>query len=875
MSKNTPIKPPKLATRIFKAYCKNELADSILGDMQEQFFKQAQQGKLLRARLHYWQNVFTFVNRHTLKSSKPSTWYAKNHTAMLRNYTLITLRNLKKNPLFSLINLLGLAVGLVSSLIIFIYIQQELSFDNFHQNADNIYRVTSTYERPTATYNWVRTPPALAPAIKENFPGIGKVTRLRTTDEHLYFIEDDPFVLERGFYADSMFLEMMDYRLALGDPLTALDEPNSIVISPDLATRFFGNENPMGRIIRFDNELPLRVTGVFEELPTNTHLDFELLISFNTYVVPEGYLANLNSWAWGGFYTYVSLDTELDVKQLEARVTELYEENYTRTDTKVTAHFQPLKNLYLDYGHFTNQGDGVRLGDKSTIFTLMAIAILVLVVASLNYMNLSTAISLNRGKEIGMRKVMGAVSARIKSQFLWESILLALTSMFIAIGLTWLAQPLFADLLQITLPTDIGGLLKILPVLLAVTLLIGFLAGLYPSFVLSTFSPIKALRGKLKTSATGNTVRKALTIFQFVVSIVLLTGSFLIIKQTQYMREQPLGFETENVLILDVLGVDMNERNDVLRNTMLRNPYVTGFSSSSHQFSNSSSSGPAHLEGASDDESFQLNYYQTGHDFIDLMDLEITQGRFFSKEFPNDTAVAMVLNETAVAQMKLDDPVGQRMQFNNRDRVVVGVVKDFNYSSLHTPIAPMAIVMPFTVPSTFLIKTQGNDLTQVISSIEKDYKAIIPEAPFNISFLNDDIARMYDQEIRLSRLVGLFSSLAVILACLGLYGLVTYSVQARLSEVGIRKVLGGSLSKIMILLSRQFFGLVLVANLVALPLIFWLGNDWLNNFHYRIDMSLDIFLWPTLSLLLIAIITISHQVIKAASTNPVKILRSE
>ncbi|MBO3696978.1 ABC transporter permease [Roseivirga sp. E12] len=875
MSTNNPIKPPKLATRIFKAYCKNELADSILGDMQEQFFKQAEHGKPMRAKLRYWQNVLTFVNRHTLKSDKPNPWFSKNHTSMLRNYTLVTFRNLKKNPLFSLINLLGLAVGLASSLIIFLYIQQELSFDSFHRNADQIYRVTSTYARPSATYNWVRTPPALAPAIKNNFPGIGKVTRLRSTDEHVYFIEDDPFILGRGFYADSMFLEMMDYPLAMGNPLTALDEPNSIVISSDLAMRFFGNQNPMGKIIRFDNELPLRVTGVLEELPSNTHLDFELLISFTTYVVPEGYLADLNSWSWGGFYTFVELNADLDVDQLEERVTGLYEENYTRTDTKVTAHFQPLKKLYLDYGHFTNHGDLVRLGDKNTIFTLMAIAILVLIVASLNYMNLSTAISLNRGKEIGMRKVMGAVSGRIKAQFLWESILLALASMFIAIGLTWLAQPLFSDLLQIELPTDVAGMLGILPVLLGVTLLIGFLAGLYPSFVLSTFSPIKALRGRLKTSAVGNRVRKGLTVFQFVVSIVLLTGSFLIIKQTQFMREQPLGFETENVLILNVLGVDMNERYDVLKNTMLRNPFVTGFSESSHQFSNSSSSGPAHLEGAPPSENFQLNYYQTGYDFIDLMDLEITQGRFFSKDFPNDTASAMILNETAVAQMKLEDPVGQRIQFNNRDRVVVGVVKDFNYSSLHAPVAPMAIVMPFTIPSTFLIKTQGDNLTQVISSIESDYKNIIPEAPFDIKFLDDDIARMYDQEIRLSRLVGLFSSLAVILACLGLYGLVTYSVQARLTEVGIRKVLGGSLSKIMVLLSKQFFILILVANLLAWPLIFWLGSNWLSNFHYRIDLDLSIFLWPTLSLLLIAAITVSHQVIKAAWTNPVKVLRSE
>ncbi len=871
-SKND-IKPPRLATRLFNYYCKNELADSILGDLQEQFYREAGKGHYLKARRRYWANVFTFINRHTLRRTHKQPNH--NHTAMFKNYTLITLRNLRKKPVFSFINIFGLAIGLASCMIIYFYIQRELSFDRFHSNSENIYRVANTYDRSGNKFNWVRTPPALAPGIRDNFPGIGKVTRLRFTDEHVYALGDKVFSIENGFFADSLYLEMFDFKLKSGNPETALDAPNSIVLTEGLAERFFGNDNPLGKLIRFDNEKSLKVTGVFERLPTNSHIDFELLISFSTYVVPEGYLADLNSWAWGGFQTYIEISPNIDPTDLQQNITELYQNNYTRTDTKVAAVLQPLHNLYLEYPDYSNVGHSIKVGDKSTIYMLTGIATLVLLVAGLNFMNLSTAISLNRGKEIGMRKVMGAVRGKIKNQFLIESVIIALISMSIALVLVVLAEPVFNDLLKIELPKSLMDYLVVIPIFGLASIAIGILGGLYPSLMLSSFSPIKALKGNLKTGNSGTVVRKGLTIFQFVVSVGLMMASLLVVRQTDFMKSQSLGFDQENIVVLKVVGTDIGDDYASLKNTLIQNPYVSMVSTTSHTFSGSSSSGPARLQGAPASESHHLNYYQTGYDFLKVMDLELKEGRFFSKEYPNDPEEGLILNETAVKEMGLEEPLGQHITFHNRDRVVIGVIKDFNYVSLHSPISAMGIVMPFTIQDLILVKASGGVVSDVISSLEDDWNSVLEGVPFDAKFLDEGIQAMYEQETRLSKLVGIFSTLAVVLACLGLYGLVAFSVQARLKEVGIRKVLGGSVNSMLILLSRQFFTLILVANLIAVPLVYFLGDNWLSNFSYRTEMGLFLFLLPMTVLILIALITLSHQVIKAALTNPVKVLRND
>ncbi len=867
-------RPPRLADRLLEYYCRNELLDSIQGDMHEQFLLDLKKYGRFKARRRYWSNVLTFANRYTLKrESGPRQHH--NTIAMFKNYVLVTLRTLRRKPVFSLINLVGLAVGLATCMIIFLYVQHETTFDSFHKNADRIYRVTNVYEPANGTNSWIRTPPALAPAIAENFPGIANVTRMRYADEYIFRVEDNAFRVDNGMYADSLFLDIFSFELARGNRSSALDEPNSIILSRELAQRLFGSEEAMNKVIRFDNERNLKVTGVLADLPSNSHLDFDYLISFNTYVVPQGYLADLNSWGWGGFYTYIMLDDGVGLETLQAGINDLLKANYTRADTKASAPLQPLKRLYLDYPEFTNIGGATRVGSRPTIYALSGIALLVLIVAGLNFMNLSTAMSLSRGKEIGMRKVMGAVRAKVRLQFLLESITLAMLSMLLAILLVSLTGQTLINLLGIKLQLSGTALLSALPWLVLFTLSTGLLSGIYPSLVLSGFSAIKAMKGRLTTSSSGTLMRKGLTTFQFIVSIGLIAVSLLIVKQTGYMRDQPLGFSQENVISLELFTDDVEPRYAAIKNKFLRNPAVSKVARTSHLFNGSSSSGPARLIGATTDEAVQMNYYQAGYSFLDLTDIELISGRYFAKDFPNDTAEAMILNETAVARLGLDEPLGARIHFNNRDRRVIGVVSDFHINSLHSPVQPMAIVMPFTPLSTILVRTNSANYGELLSQLEADWKAIVPEAPFDARFLDDGIRKMYEQEEQLAELISVLSSLAVLLACLGLYGLVSFSVQARMKEVGVRKVLGAPVRGMLVLLSKQFLWLILLASLIAWPLIYFIGTSWLDNFSYRMNMGIGFFILPTLMLLVLAMITLSHQVLKAALSNPVKVLRSE
>ena len=873
-ARSTKHRPPAWADKLLSWYCRNELLDSIQGDLHERFYIDLKKIGPRRAKKRYWSAVFSFINRFTLKR-KPEKRQRLNRSAMIKNYIVVTLRTLKRKPVFSFINLFGLAVGLATCIVIFLYVRHETSFDNFHDNADGIYRVTNVYERPNGTSSWVRTPPALAPAIADNFPGIAKVTRMRPADDYIFLVEDQAFRVEDGVYADSLFLEIFSFELMQGNRSLALDEPNSIVLGKDLSERLFGSENPMGKVIRFDNGRILKVTGVLKELPSNTHLDFDYLISFNTYVVPEGYLADLNSWRWGGFYTYILLEDLVDRETLQSGINQLVSANYQRSDTKATAPLQPLRSLYLDYPEFTNVGSAARVGSKPTIFSLSGIGLLVLVVAGLNFMNLSTTLSLSRGKEIGMRKVMGAVRSKVRLQFLVESVTLAVISMLLSLLLVALFGNWLMSLLDIELVLSAANLLPTLPVLLLFAVVTGILAGIYPSMVLSAFSAIKAMKGQLNSSSSGRLMRNGLTTFQFVVSISLIAVSLLIVRQTRYMRNQPLGFAHENVLSLELFTDDVEPRYAAIRNKFLQYPAVSKVARTSHLFDGSASSGPARLIGATNDEAVQLNYYQAGYGFLDLTEIELIEGRFFSRSFPNDTAEAMILNETAVAKLGLESPLGARISFNNRDRRVIGVVDDFHFNSLHSPVEPMAIVMPFTSLTTILVRTNTKNYQELLSQLEADWKAIVPEAPFDARFLDDGIAEMYEKEENLAQLISALSSLAVLLACMGLYGLVSFSVQAKLKEVGVRKVLGASVKSLLLLLSKQFLWLILLASLIAFPLIYFIGNSWLNNFSYRLPLDVTFFLVPVFSLLVLALLTLSHQVLKAALSNPVKVLRSE
>ncbi|MEM8893340.1 MAG: ABC transporter permease [Bacteroidota bacterium] len=808
-----------------------------------------------------------------MKRNKDQHYREPNHLAMLQNYLRVGFRSLKKNKVYASINILGLAVGLASCLAIFFFVKKEFSYDQFHTKVDRIYRVTNVFERASGTIFWARTPPALAPGIRNGISGIENVTRLRYADEHTYAVGERIFNQGNVFYADSVFLQLFDFELVAGDSRTALNDPNTIVITEEMATKYFGQQDPMGQLITFDNDQSLLVTGVLASIPDNSHITFDMLISFETYEVPDGYLADLNSWGWAGFHTYALLTPGSNPNLINDQIVALYNQNINRANIKTSTELQPLATIYLDSGKYTNVGESISTGSESTIYGLTIIATLILVIAGFNFTNLSTALSLGRGKEIGIRKVMGAPKGKVAFQFLVESVMVSFMSLALAIAIIALSSGYFKQWFGIDLPS-LKEYLFLVPLFVLSTLLIGLVAGAYPSAVLSAFSPIRALRGSLKLGKTGSIVRSSLTVFQFVISLSLIAGSIVIVTQVEYLNNKHLGFEKENILQIKVLREDMAEHYASLKNSFQQHSLVLSVAMTSHCMDGGSSSGPANLVGSPEDQSYQLAYYQTDHDFLDLTGIELVDGRYFSKNFLSDST-AMLLNETAVGLLDLSDPIGTKINFTNAERTVIGVVKDFHFNSLHTDIAPMAIVMPFTNTERMLVRISGGEVRSTLAQLEADWKSIVGSSPFEVTFLDDNIQSMYEQEEKLAGLLKLFSALAVILASLGLYGLVAFSVQAKLKEVGIRKVLGSSLSGLLWVLSRQFMILISIATAVSVPLIHYFGNNWLESYAYRINIEWWVYAAAGILLLLIAIVTISHQTIKAALTNPVKVLRNE
>ncbi len=792
---------------------------------------------------------------------------------MIKNYIITTIRHLIKNKSHTAINVFGLSVGLASCLIIFLYLRNEISFDQFHEKHDRIYRVTNTFERSSGSIFWARTPPALAPGIRNNISGIDAVTRMRYADDHVYSVGEKIFNQGNVFYADSMFLQLFDFQLKSGNRTTVLSSPNTIVITEEMAIKYFGDEDPLGKAITFDNNLSLMVTGVLETVPATSHITFDMLISFETFSVPEGYLSDLNGWSWAGFHTYALLRPNADPKSINDQIIRLYNENFNRANISAETELQPLSSIYLESNKYTNVGESIRIGNKSTIYSLSVVAVLILVIASFNFINLSTALSLGRGKEIGIRKVMGAPKEKIAYQFLVESVIISFISLFVALLFISLSQLYFEEKLGIQLPT-FWEYAKLLPVFILAALTIGLLAGSYPSIAFSSFGPIVALRGNLKTGKSGVAFRNGMIVFQSIISLLLMAGSMVIVSQMDYIRNRSLGFNKEHILKIKVLNEDMAQHYISLKNRFEQYTQIVNVSMSSHSLDGGSSSGPARLLGASEDESYQLAYYQVDEDFMDLMGIELVEGRFFSKDFSTDSS-AMIMNEAAVNIMELENPIGAKIIFADAERTLIGVVKDFHFNSLHMQIAPMAIIRPFTNTELMLVKIAPRNIAETLAVLNAEWNDIVGDSPFDATFLDDGIQQMYLQEEKLSDLIYLFSALAVILTCLGLYGLISFSIRSKLKEVSIRKVFGASVAQLLVILSKKFVLLIVIANLISWPLIYLFGNMWLDNFAYRIDMSWWAYASSGIILLSIAILTTGHQTISAALTNPAKVLRDE
>lgn len=803
---------------------------------------------------------------------------------MLKNYLKIAFRNLLRNKTYSFINIFGLAIGLTCTILIGLYVIHELSFDKFHENADRIYRVVESYNSEQEENWYATTFSALAPTLKNEFPSIKNVTHVYPTNGLVTGAQNQKYQEDTIIYGDSAFFEMFSFPLLAGDPTSALDQPLTVVITESVAQKFFGDQNPIGENISFKGQrstFEFEITGVAENPPSNSHIQFEYVFSYES-------LRNLrpweyNKWYYPPMYTYIELASNESKSDLLSTFPS-FQEKYVGAEAHLRdLDLQPISDirLFSDY-----QNELSTTSDISYIYLFSAIGIFILLIACINFMNLATAKSMKRSREVGMRKTLGALRKQLIWQFLGEAFIITIISLTLALLISEIVLPYFnfisgkeLTLGAIALSTWVLGAA-------GVVFIVGIIAGSYPAFYLSSFKPITVLKGISDKSGNSDSVfRKSLVVFQFFISTGLIFGTFIVTQQLDFLQNDRLGFNKEQVAIIPVRETSDQFNIKSLKEEILRIPGVEsaaavsgvpGISSGIHSF------------GAVPDDNktdtLGVMTITSDHSFVETLQLNLLEGRDFSEAFSTDETQAFIINQTAAEKFGWDNPVGKELtlRFYVEDLVekkgtVVGMVEDFQYHSLHSDIDPILIqVFSATFYHDYLaIRFNSDNLQASLQDVEAKWSAFNPDRPFEYTFLDDTFDSMYKAEEQLSMIFNMFAVIAIAIACLGLFGLASYSTERRLKELGIRKVLGASVADILTLLSKDFLKLVVIGFLVSVPFAIFFMNKWLQNFSDRIEINFGMFFFVAIVAISVAIIAVSYQSIRAALMNPVDSLKSE
>jgi len=796
-----------------------------------------------------------------------------------------------KYKVISFINLFGLTVGITCCLLILTYIMHETSYDKYNSKADRIYRVTRSFnnkEGITSLHLGAVAPP-YGPLLKNEFPDIEKVTRILPMGTIPTRYEDKVFT-ERDIYcADENFSDVFDVSMLKGNPHTALTDPFSIVITEDVAHRYFGNDDPMGKTVRMNNQFNLKVTGIIKPFPEASHLHPRILISFNTLKDSAIYgEKNLQTnWGNNSFYTYLLFPKNYPVKNIEARLPaflDKYMPGYYGTipASKMTRlYLQKMTDIHLT-SHLDSEIE--ENGDIKRVYIFSAIALFILFIACINYMNLSTARSALRAKEIGIRKTSGAQRGEIIVQFLSESVLITLLAAILAAGLTWLTLPLLNTVTGLSLTIDSVLIPQVIIPLIVTPFIIGIISGIYPALFMSSFQPVKVLKGLFKAGKSTISFRRALVVTQFAISIILIICTAIVFQQLHYMQEKSLGFDKDRIVTLGYdRGLDMTY--DAFRNELRNSSYIQDVGRSSRI----PSGRLLDEQGASTESgdslrpvSADIKYVTTDYDFVPTYGMHVIAGRNFSRDYGTDTS-SFVLNTAAARALGLQRPeqaVGRNFKYGDLKGKVVGVVSDFHFESLHQPIVPLALVLaPNHTPgfryNWISVKIRGGNVPGALAYLERTWKKFLPQTPFEYTFLDNKFDQLYRSEQRQGTLFTSFSGIAIFIACLGLLGLSAFAISQRIKEIGIRKVLGANVGSIVTLLSKDFLILVAIAAVIAFPVAWYAMSHWLTDFAYRISIQWWIFLSAGILAAAVALVTISFQAIRAATAPPVKNLRTE
>ncbi|MCP4727107.1 MAG: FtsX-like permease family protein [bacterium] len=859
-------KPPFVAEKILNLISDHDDDLSCVGDFGEEFLEIAESKSILTAKSWYWKQFFISVPKIIRESIYRSFM-------MFRNYLKITFRNLKTNRGHTFINIFGFSIGMAASILIFLYVQKEFSYDMFHEKAGRVCKVLlidksfGTNQTP-AGITWA----ALSPVLKQEIPEVTESVRIWRRGRVPMTVEDRKVFSTDFAFVDPEIFKIFDFKLEVGDENTALAEPFKAVITRNMAQKLFGDSDPVGK--QFINQgIPITVSGVLEDIPENSHMKFDVMVSLLTPDTTSGFGARLRSWNWIAFPTYLLLNDPSSKQYLEEKMIEVIRNNGVSESFSVT--FQPLKDVHLHSRNIIFDSNNINKGDAGYVYSLMAVSILIIFIAAFNFMNLATARSLTRAKEVGLRKVAGARKRQLIYQFLGESLFLCFVSFSVALFIVALVNIYISSNYSIDL--SIWNLLKpgTLMGMIGFLSLLGIFAGSYPALVLSGFNPVTVLKGSFHSSSKGAFTRKLLVLVQFSISIALILASSIVYQQIHFIKTMNMGYDRDQVLNI-TLNNDIVNNGNTFTGRLMDHPSIVSVSSGSNspiQIYNRSSILP---EGKSRDEAWVTSILNADEHYFDTMDISIVKGRNFSSEHSTDVSNAVILNETAVRAIGWDDPIGKTVSFGGPNQLeVIGVIRDFHFSSIRQKIESLTVRFRPENNSELMIKVKGGEISEAMAYIENAWTEVFPNDPFEYSFLDEQFDSMYRNESDFEIIVRTFTFLAILIACLGLYGLASHMVEQRTKIIGIQKVLGATVSGIIIRISTEFLNLVVVSNIIAWPVAYFVMNGWLEDFVYKVDMDWSIFVLSGFAVLVITLLTVFHQAFRVARANPVESLRYE
>lgn len=885
MHKHTP---PKNITRLFHWFCSEEYAEELQGDIEQSFYENIDKYGLSKARAIYRKEILLMIRPSVIKKFKTQNTQS-NNIDMIRNYLKIGLRNILSQKLYSFINIFGLAVGMAATFLISLYVQNELSYDQYHDKADRIYRVSREWlnQDGESSLHLGHIAPPFAPLLENDFEGvIDQAVRLMSGYGPVMSIGEKSFEEDNFFFADADVFKVFSWKFIQGNSETALTEPNAIVLSESAAKRYFGDEDPMDQSLTFNNfglTVEMKITGVIQDTPHNSHFRYNIIASFITYENVVGKEQLMQQFGSNNFATYVLLSDGVAPSELEAGIPKFIDKHLGSNNNGNNAsetnklHLMPLTDIHL-HSHLDSEIEAN--GDIKYVYTYVIIALFILLIACINFMNLSTARSMKRAKEVGVRKVMGAIRPALIRQFITESVLMALISAIIAIGLVVLTLPWFNNFSGKQLSLITVDPLFFMGLTSAVILVVGLLAGTYPAFFLSSFTPVKVLKGAKLGAHKKVNLRSALVVFQFFVSICLIIGVGVIEDQINYMKTKDLGFTKDNMIVLPSNN-QIHTNFKLIRDRLMQQPSIEDVTFSSRVPSGrllDSQGGQFELGTEMKQIDFRIADIHVDHSYLNTLGVEFIAGRNFDYELASDSSEAFVLNKSAIDRLgyaSAKEAIDKKFNYGGRNGYIIGVVKDFHFESLHQSIAPIVFVITQGRARNVIVKVKNGMINEAEAYLKDEWTNLRPGSTFDYYTIGENFDEQYEAEEKLGELVTYFSALTIFVAILGLFGLSSFSIEQNIKEIGIRKVLGASVSSVMYMFIKRFAILVMIGIVIAIPVSYLGMQKWLGEFPYATELAPSTFIFGGSFALIFAIATVSYEVIRAAVSNPISTLRSE